>query len=317
MQIRTFLLVILLLTSAFAKATTWDEPWAEKIISKADYFVLGKVKSADEKKGITIKIFKTLGGDKLPDEIKITNFFLLDLCSVSGGHGPEFHFNNTKECYFFLKKNDSNEFCIATPSTGFDRLKDGKVVSTYRHSYHQALVPADVYEKTMTAIFNSYHNLPYDKAGIKTFIDKYITQKPAGFADDELETFFAQHVALESIYHLKLDGYYDQLLPFLRDNRNFHNRISAARALRNYNTDVCKQEMLRALKDKEESNFVKVICIWSLASFKPAALKKELQEISKNASEKENGFGGNIMDPRVCTHFPTVKSALDELIAML
>jgi hypothetical protein len=39
-----------------------------------------------------------------------------------------------------------------------------------------------------------------------------------------------------------------------------------------------------------------------------------LEALEKTASEKENGFGGNIMDPRVCTHIPTEKDALQELI---
>jgi hypothetical protein len=38
---------------------------------------------------------------------------------------------------------------------------------------------------------------------------------------------------------------------------------------------------------------------------------------SETASTEENGFGGNIMDPRVCTHFPDVKDALEKLIKSL
>jgi len=30
-------------------------------------------------------------------------------------------------------------------------------------------------------------------------------------------------------------------------------------------------------------------------------------------SDEESGFGGNLMDPRVCTRFPSPKQAINEL----
>jgi len=38
---------------------------------------------------------------------------------------------------------------------------------------------------------------------------------------------------------------------------------------------------------------------------------------TNTASTEDNGFGGDIMDPRVCTHFPDVKSAVEQLIKTL
>ena len=316
-RLKTILFLAFALVTTRTFATTWDEPWQDKVIKDADYFVFAEVKSFDEKKGVTIEIIKSLGGKRLKGKIKITGFYLLDLCSSSGRHGPEFNFDDKKECYFFIKKNSKGKYCIATPTTGFDCLKDGNVYATYRHSYHQALVPVDIYEKTMTAIFNNYHNQTYDKQFIAEYVNKYISLKPAGFADNEVNIFFAQHVALECAYHLRLTDVYPKLLPFLADTSNFHNQVSAARALASYNTAACKQELLNVISDTTRDHFVQVICVWTLSEFKPTELKEQLIKVNETASTEENGFSGNIMDPRICTHFPDVKNAIEKLIKTL
>ena len=311
-----FLVAFLAVIFGQAKATTWDEPWQNEVIKQAGYFVLAKVLNYDADKGVTIRILNQFGGSKLEGELKITNFYLLHLCSSSGGEGPEFEFDGVDSCYFFIKKNAKNEYCISTPTSGFATVQNGQVNATYRHSYHQALVDQSLYEKTMTAIFNHYHNLPYDTKFINDFVKKYVSMKPAGFSKDEISTFFNQHVALECIYHLSLPGYYEDIIPFLHD-KNFHNQVSAARALIAYNDDKSRQSLMGMIRDTSVRGFVKVMCIWTLGSFKPRNLKPELEELQKTASEAENGFGGNIMDPRVCTNIPTVKEALTKLVAEL
>jgi len=307
------LLFALAIFSTTAFATTWDEPWQNRVIKEADYFVLAKIKSFDRKEGATIEIIKSLGGEELQGEIKITGFYLLDLCSSSGGHGAEFHFDDITDCYLFIKKNDKGKYCIATPTTGFNVAVDGNVYATYRHSYHQALVPVDTYEKTMTAIFNNYHDKAYDKQFINEYVNKYLSLKPAHLNKSEIDTFFAQHVALECAYHLRLTGLYSKIMPFLNDTSNFHNQVSAARALILYNTVECKQELLKVISDTTRNHFVQVLCVWTLSEFKPVELKNQLIKISESASSQENGFGGNIMDPRVCTDFPDVKKAIIKL----
>lgn len=298
-------------------ATTWDEPWQDQVIKEADHFVFAKILSSDEHKGISIEIVKSIAGKELKGKINITDFYLLYLCSNTEGHGPEFNFEEIKECYFFIKKNKNGKYCIATPSAGFAVVEDGNVYSTYRHSYHQGLTPVDIYEKTMQAIFNNYHHKEYDKKFISEYVNKYISLDPAGFDESQIKTFFAQHVAMECIYHLKLTEYFANLIPFLSDTSNFHNQVSAARALGSYNSPQAKTELLKVISDSTRGNFVKVICIWTLASFIPKELKTELTNLMENASDKDNGFGGNIMDPRVCTHFPSVRTALEDLILKL
>jgi len=298
-------------------ATTWNEPWTDSVIKDADYFVLAEIIAYDKEKGVKIKIIKQLGGDKLPSEIEITDFYLLQLTSRSGGHGAEFQFKDIDKSYFFIKKNEAGAYCISTPTSGFSYVKDGNAYATYRHSYHQALVPIDVYEMTMTAIFNNYHHAPYDKAKIIRFIGDNLSKKPAGFDKDEINTFFLQHVSLELIYHLRLDSFYDKILPFFNDENNFHHRVSASRALIAYNSRKTIDLLYNKISTNQDDDFTTVICIWTLKEFKPSKIKKKLETLAENASTKHNSFGGNLMDPRVGTSLPTVKSALEDLIRTL
>jgi hypothetical protein len=313
---RLLSLTVLAIISITTFATTWDEPWKDKVIKEADSFVLAKIKSFD-KDGVNIEIIKTLAGKELRGSIEITDFYHLNLQNSPEGHNVHFDFGGIKESYFFIKKNEKGKYCIATPTTGFDYVEGGKVNATYRHSYHQALVPIDIYEKTMTAIFNYYHYQPYDKKFINDYVKEFLSRKPAGIDTSESETFFGQHVALECIYHLRLKGFYQYIIPFLNDTSNFHNQVSAARALIAYNTPECKQDLLKVIGDTTRGNFVQVISIWTLAAFNPKELKDKLIKLKETASAEPDGFGGDIMDPRRGTYFPTVKEALQKLIDTL
>lgn len=299
------------------KATTWDEPWVDKVYKDADYFILANVDSCHEKKGIYLTLIKQFAGEKLPQKIHISNFYLLDLTSLSGGHGPEFRFSAVKESYFFIKKNKRGEFCIATPTTGFDYVTGDDVITSFRHSYHRCKLSRKDYELLSNAIYNYYHGIQFDLKPVTLFIDENLSLKPAGFSENDIAVFFKQHVAMEAIFHLKINGYYDKLMPFYNDTTNFHHQVSAARALSTVNTIACKRELIKYINNKNAGIFLQVICIWSLKGLKPTELKKELNDLVKFASEEENGFGGDIMDPRVGTHFPDVKSALVDLISSL
>ncbi len=169
----------------------------------------------------------------------------------------------------------------------------------------------------MTAIFLHYHQQPYDPTVITEYLQKYLSQAPTGFEEEELPTFFAQHVALETVYHLRLGAYYDLIIPFLHDTSNYHNPISAARAMAASNTEACQQELMAVIADTTRDGFIQVMCVFSLGEFHPASLKEELEALVPNVSAAFNDFGGNIMDPRVCTSLPSVKKALEKLIADL
>jgi hypothetical protein len=306
-------LSVFIICSTLSFATTWNEPWQAAIIKEADSFVFARIESINIREGIAISIEKNLAGKPLSGELIITNFYLLEL----GSYSVEItfsNFNGMTEGYFFLKQNNNGDYCISTPTSGVAGVKNSFVYATYRHSYHQALVPIDIYEKTMIAIFNNYHNQPYDQQFINDYVRECIARDPAKTGES---LFFAQHVALETIYHLRLTGFYSNILPFLADISNFHNQVSAARALIAYNTPACKEELVKILSSEKEDDFVKVICVWTLSEFHPLELKERLNEIAGTASTEKNGFGGNLMDPRIGTFFPDVKSAIQRLVSEL
>lgn len=310
--------LLLCLSSRPVTALTWDEPWHEQVVKQADAFVLGKIIASDARKGATVRVLQSLGGAPLAGTVRITGFYLLDVCSSSGGHGPEFYFGKADTCYFFLKKNASGDYSMATPTTGFAAVSGGRVVATYRHSYHQALVPPAVYEPTMTAIFRHYHGQDYNAAPIDALVARYLALPPAALDEAGQSTFFLQHIALETLYHLGRPVPPALVLPFLRDTKNFHAQVSAARALSASHTPEAQQLLLALLRDPITGNFTKTVAVHALAAAGAgAALKPALQELVATASTQANGFGGNIMDPRVCTHFPSVKTALEQLVSQL
>jgi hypothetical protein len=279
--------------------------------------VLARVTAIDAHKGIKATILRSLGGGALPDTVKISGFYSLQLCSSSPGEEPAFEMSGTDSCYFFLQKKPSGEYAIATPTTGFARVKAGQVAATYRHSYHQALVPRAVYESTMTAIFQHYHGQEYDVAPITALINSALALPPAHLDAVGRSTFFLQHAALETIYHLGLTTHYAAVLPFLRDTTNFHAQVSAARALTATPTPEDKQQLIKMLASKYSRDLAKVVAITTLAAYKPTELKPQLSALAQTASDEHNGFGGNIMDPRICTRVPSVKEALTTLVSGL
>ncbi len=316
MRLLVLLFLLTWTASPLAHASTWDEPWQETVVKKADHLVLARVTAASAK-GVTAVILRTLGGEPLTDTVQINNFYALRLCNDSLNTKPDFELGKTDSCYFFLQKQPSGGYAIATPTTGFARVKAGQVAATYRHSYHQALVPLAVYEATMKAIFQHYHGQEYDVTPINALIATALALPPAHLDATGRSTFFLQHAALETIYHLGLANHYDAVLPFLRDTTNFHAQVSAARALTATPTPEDKQLLIKILSSKSTRDLAKVIAIKTLTTYRPAELKPQLAALAQTASDEPNGFGGNIMDPRICTQVPTVKEALTVLVSGL
>jgi hypothetical protein len=301
---------ILFLVTNQIFATTWDEPWRKEIIQKAEYFVFGKVINSTDSI-ITIQIQKDFGSS-IQGEIKIDDFYLLDLCSRSAGHGPEFHFEEDEEGYFFLKKGKNGNYQLPTPTSGVDRIVEDKVYSIYRHSYHQAALKRETYEITYNAIWNYYKQKDFDEKEIFKFIYDSVKKEPAGFEENEIETFFEQHAALESAYLLGIDLDFKILKKFIESD-NFHLQVSGLRALGIVSSKKTREYLLNYIKNPESQNFNKVIAIWSLWESGSKRDKRKIWKLRKKVSDEEEGFGGNIMDSRVCTYFPSPKRAIIDL----
>ena len=291
-------------------AETWNEPWQKEIIQKSDNFVFGKI-IENNGTNVKVQIVKRFGNETIPSEIIIDNYFLLELMS---GSGQIITTDLKKESsyYLFLKRNKNNNYSLPTPTSGFALLDNEQVRATYRHSYHQALIPQSIYEFTYENIWNYYKTRKFDKEKITNFINEQISKSPAGFEENEISSFYLQHSALETSYLLDLTPDVKHILKFAKSD-NFHSKVSALQLLGNYKTKESNDFLVSIILDKISSNFEKVIGIWSL---KKSESKEHLEILMKNIStlsDKSEGFGGNIMDPRVGTPFPSPKGAVESL----
>jgi hypothetical protein len=98
MRLPVLLFLLLTAVCRLAHATSWDEPWQETVVKKADYLVLARVTAIDAHKGIKATILRSLGGGALPDTVKISGFYSLQLCSSSPGEEPAFEMSGTDSC---------------------------------------------------------------------------------------------------------------------------------------------------------------------------------------------------------------------------
>jgi hypothetical protein len=307
------LLVILILTLGIQtniKAETWNEPWQKEIIQKAEYFVLANVIELDSL-GVYLEILQNFGQNKLPNRILINGFSLLNLGS-SSGQGVHYDFEKGQKLYFLLTKKEDGNFAIPTPTSGFAVLdEENNVFATYRHSYHQALIPKVIYELTYQAIWNYYHNLEYDKSLVMEFINEQIEKEPAGFEENEISTFFLQHASLETAYLLDIPIELSRLKKFAKFD-NFHSKVSSVQLMSLLNDKITKEFLFEFIQSENNDNFEKVIAIRSLKKIGGEEFKTKLLKIADKLSDEETGFGGNIMDPRVGTSFPSPKQAVEE-----
>lgn len=293
-----------------ANATTWREPWQKEIIEKSDCLVYGKVLTVSDTL-VTVSIQKSFI-KPLTGVIKIDAFFMLELCSYSGGHDPEFDIKQGEEGYFFLKKGENGNYQLPTPTSGFHPIVDGKVYATYRHSYHQAAIEVSVYEMTYSTIWKHYRTGKSDITEVKKFIQEYLSKPVASFEDDEIDVFFNQHAALESAYLLEIPIDFTILKKF-SESSNYHSQISAIRAIGVLDSKEVKDYLIEFITGDNENNFAKVMAIWSIVNRGDKKYLKELIKKKDIISDGETGFGGNIMDPRVCTSIPSPKQAVGNI----
>lgn len=305
--------LIILFYSGISKATTWNEPWRKEIIKTADYFVSGQV-ITNQDSLITIHIFKNLGASKVNDTITVDNFYMLDLCSYSSGNEPSFHFDVGDTAYWLLKRNKDNNFSLPTPSSGYDKIYDKEVSATFRHSYHQALISQETYELAYQNIWNHYHDGTVNSNSLINFINENLALDVAGFDQTELPIFFRQHVALESIYLLDLDYNFNTLAKFVRSD-NFHAKISGLRAMEHSTTPGVEEYLYQYIMDDDNDEFTVVIAITSLWNMKETDYQNKLWRNRSKVSKESPEFGGDLMDPRICTYIPSPQSTIQKLHA--
>ena len=317
MRLLLFTLIVCFIFVTNAQATTWDEPWHEEVMRNSDSFVKVKI---TEHIGPRFKadVLQLLGGIKTPDQIELEGFSLLRVMSTSShSHELRLPFRVGQTYYAFIKKSEkTNAYQIPTPTSGWAKIEGANVHATYRHSYHQALVPPDIYEKTMQAVFKGIKRQQYDERFMNSFIKEQLTQPVALLNNDPvtMSKFFLQHVALESFYHLGKGAELSLLVPFVNSG-NYHVEISACRAVSRIKSKESKEVLMKFIEGKG-SGFAKVMSVWGLQRLNAKEMIPRLEAFVKTGTDQETGFGGSIMDPRIATMFPdSVKEAIKYLLS--
>ncbi|MEZ0130311.1 hypothetical protein AB9T88_11320, partial [Flavobacterium sp. LBUM151] len=250
--IKTIVLFIFFISSTTPLfAETWNEPWQKEIIQKAGYFILGKVITSGDD-GAQIEIIKSFGDAKIESKTILINSFSLLHMTSSSGHGLHLSFESGQTVYLLLTKGKDGNYAIPTPTSGFAIVdENNNVTATYRHSYHQASIPQDVYEKTYSEIWSYYKTGKHNQKAILEFINENIDKNAAGFEDNEISLFFLQHAALETAYLLDISIDFKRLQKFLVSD-NFHSRVSALQLLSNSKDDeLAKLFLLEFIKNSQ------------------------------------------------------------------
>lgn len=314
--LRLFSALLVLGLAGTATATTWNEPWHEEVMLASESFVKVRIIEVRES-GCKAEVLKSLGGVALPSQIELAGFSKLSLTSVSSAsHEVRMPFQVDQIYYLFVAKNpQANTYQIPTPTSGWARVNQGNVAATYRHSYHKAMVPEDVYEQTMQAIFNGIKGRPYNSEAMAAFVKSQLSMSVASLGNDEAmnKRFFLQHVALEAFYFLRKGAELAQLVPFVQSD-SYHVQISACRAVSAIDSPASRELLMKFIEGKG-TGFAKVMCVWGLKRLNARAMVPRLQVFLKSGEDQETGFGGDIMDPRIGTYFPdSVKEAIRGLL---
>jgi len=262
---RAFVLIVgfVALASALALAAVWNEPWHREVVLGADSFGLYDTVKVTPFTA-TFKRIRGLAGADTGDAVTVDGFYgstTPSSTSVRPGQTYDdewtLRFRNGRKYYLFLKRASaaqgggllppgvspaasggtaSESWRIATPTGGVAEVQaDGKVVATYRHSLHQAVVDEATFELTQTCIFDTLHRTKPCVPDVRAFIDEQLAAEPASLlgtpTSADQERFFKQHAALETAYLIGYSADRARLETFLKAPF-FHTQISAVRMRR-------------------------------------------------------------------------------------
>ena len=306
---------LLALLVPLAQATTYDEPWQEDVLRGADSLVKLRILEGSGPTETRFERLEQLAGREVPERGVIDRFVGMEVTSWTPSEHLPLLYQEGQEGYFLLRATDDpGHWSIPTPTAGVALVEEGQVTATFRHSYHQALVPEPQYRDATLAIFQHLHGQPVDTAAQRAGMEALLDRKPAASGIDT-EGFFAQHVALESCYYFCAATDLARLEPFLA-SEDGHVQISAARALSAVDSPAGRARLLAFVQDDTRLGFARVMAVWGLRRLDAREHAEALRAYLPSASTDDTGFGGNIMDPRVGTAFPdSVHAAIQELLA--
>ena len=103
------ILIVLFLCFIIAhdvRATTWDEPWHDEVMRNSESFVKVKI-LASQGPEIKAEVIKFLAGVRVPAQIELRGYSLLNITSTSSAAG-ELHspFQAGQIYYVFIKKSE-------------------------------------------------------------------------------------------------------------------------------------------------------------------------------------------------------------------
>ena len=157
---RLLLAAAIIAVPSIAAADTWDEPWHDEVIRDAVALVRAKQVAVDKGDVVRCELVKQVAGEPVPSVFRLTGL-------VSHHSGPQIG----AEQYLFLAETDAPDvFKVITPTAAAAPITPAGVHATYRHSYHQALIPEDLYEASQRAMFRGARGDSYDVDFVRPFI---------------------------------------------------------------------------------------------------------------------------------------------------
>ena len=333
---------LLVLAGGVTFAAVWEEPFHREVVLGADSFGLYEPVNITPLT-TTFKRIRALAGADTGEAVVVDGFYGSTVpSSTSIRPGQQYddewalRFRSDRKYYLFLKRASATNgaptlggapvatageaWRIATPTGGQAEVRpDGTVVATYRHSLHQAVVDAAIFELTQTCIFDSLHAAKACVPEVRAFIDAQLTAEPASLlgtpsAADQ-ERFFKQHAALETAYLIGYSADRARLETYLK-SPFFHTQISAVRALARLDAADRNTMLGDFLMDETRNPLARVFAVQAIRELKAVELKDRLAAYLPNASTERVGLGARVTDSRIGTMFPSsVRDALGRLLA--
>ena len=332
----------ILLISVAIHAATWDEPFHRDVVLGADSFGLFETVTVTPFV-TTFKRIRTLAGADTGETTKVDGFYeSITPGTTSTRPGQAYddewtlRFRSGRRYYLFLKRAPASgagvlrapgaapdaggeAWRIASPTGGVAEAQaDGMVIATYRHSLHQALVDAPTYELTQTCVFDALHKARPCSPDVQVFIDAQLAKPPASLLGTpsaaERESFFKQHVALETAYLSGLGIELPRLEPFLQA-AFFHTQVSAVRALARSQAPERNTRLSTFVMDDTRDPLARVFGVAAIRELRAVELKDGLTAYLPNASTQRTSLGAAVSDSRIGTIFPgSVQLALGQLL---
>jgi hypothetical protein len=310
------LLCFVMLWPLSVTAVTWNEPWFEKYFPQVTHVLQVKIMDNQSFEFAEVEVVSTLAGKPVSGKIRIQGFFQLKTCVDQGEPIPGIWLQKMDTCYLFLRQDKGRSFQLPTPTSGMVPLSAGWVNCSLRHSYHQAIIEKDFFERGVKASYDVFRGKAMTDTMLRDQITGWLEKVPASpFGETETE-FYHQQVALELVYHLKLIDLVPLVMPFAHHEQSLH-QLSAFRAFRAAPSADLTAFIFDEVRNPNRHKMVRSVAMETLilSPFKPQRTAVEL--FYADTQDEYIGFGGDIRDPRTCTQLTGIRTLTAALLRQL